>query len=641
MSNQANNPFSLKFNDEIKKQRLERTHHDNGGDGYLPMNSGYQAGSLISGYTLRWLYFLLALLLVLLGLRILYLQVFVGSHYRALAEGNRIRVVRTEPVRGIIYDRHGIKLVQNKPSYDVQYIPADLPEDDILEVIVDELAPALEMSTTDLLAKLKDDKNYSYLPLPLANDVSYEVAIRLLLQAKMWPGIQVVERSMRAYIGGPEFSHVLGYTGKITAEEYAAAGSSYQLVDYLGKSGLEFQYESVLRGQIGEKRIEVDALGKELKIIAENESVAGGDLILSIDAVQQKKLAATMTEIMQAKDLTRAAAVVMNPKTGEVLAMVSMPGYDNNLFSHQLSSQTFTELFENSDRPLFNRTISGQYPSGSTIKPLVAAAALQEDIIDEFTTFNSVGGLYYDIWFFPDWKAGGHGPTNVIKALAQSVNTFFYRIAIEEYDGRLGLGLDRLVKHLREFGLGMPTGIDLPGEVAGLVPTREWKWEKKEEVWYPGDTMHLAIGQGDILVTPLQLVNYISAIANNGTLWRPKLVNQMIVQQEKRVLSPEPLLSNFIDQDKLRIVREGMRAAVTSGSARLINSAEYQAAAKTGTAQAGDDKQHHSWLVGFAPYDDPEIAWVMLVENAGESTEVAVPIMKRYLDWYFSREDRQ
>ncbi|MFH1667566.1 MAG: penicillin-binding transpeptidase domain-containing protein [Candidatus Komeilibacteria bacterium] len=226
----------------------------------------------------------------------------------------------------------------------------------------------------------------------------------------------------------------------------------------------------------------------------------------------------------------------------------------------------------------------------------------------------------------------------MVKALAESVNTFFYRIGIDEYDGQYGLGLDRMVNYMRAFGLGERTGIDLPGEVTGLVPTREWKWNTQDEVWYPGDTMHLAIGQGNLLVTPLQMANYIAAIANGGTLWAPQIYKEIKDSNTDMVLSSVPTIvrDDIVDPENIDIVREGMRAAVTRGSARLLNTSQYQAAGKTGTAQVGGDKLPHSWFVGFAPFDDPQIAWAVVVENAGESTDAAVPIVKAVLDQYFA-----
>jgi penicillin-binding protein 2 len=367
--------------------------------------------------------------------------------------------------------------------------------------------------------------------------------------------------------------------------------------------------------------------------------VSGNSLYLYLDSALQNKLAEELAAALVARRLVKAAAVIIDPNSGGVLSLVSLPGFDNNLFSGTLSQEQFATLFLSEDQPLFNRAISGQYPSGSSIKPLIASAALEEGIIDRETTFNSTGGIYYDTWFFPDWKAGGHGQTNVVRALAESVNTFFYLIGIEEYDGRVGLGLDGMLKYLHKYNFGAPLGIDLPGEASGFLPDRYWKWETKNEPWYPGDTMHLAIGQGDILVTPLQMANYVAAVANGGTLYQPRLVwEKELKSTDVRLVEPTKILDNqVVSQESLAVVREGMRAAVTWGSARLLNSATYQAAGKTGTAQVGGDQNTHSWFVGFAPYDNPQIAWAIIIENGGEGSDLAVPIMKKVLDWYFSR----
>ncbi len=286
--------------------------------------------------------------------------------------------------------------------------------------------------------------------------------------------------------------------------------------------------------------------------------------------------------------------------------------------------------------PLFNRSISGEYPSGSTVKIVVATAALEEKVISENTTVVSTGGLHIGAWTFPDWKPGGHGVVDVRKAIANSVNTFFYYVG-GGYNDFVGLGVDRLEKYFKLFGLNEKTGIDLAGERAGFVPSAAWKKEVKGETWYIGDTYHLAIGQGDLTVTPLQVANYTAAVANGGTLYSPRLVKAILDDKNQLIkeVSTKIIRSNLADPNNLRIVREGMRETVTAGSARSLQTVPVPVAGKTGTAQWSSKKYPHAWFAGFAPYDNPQIAIVVLVEEGREGSSVATPIAKEILTWYF------
>jgi penicillin-binding protein 2 len=291
---------------------------------------------------------------------------------------------------------------------------------------------------------------------------------------------------------------------------------------------------------------------------------------------------------------------------------------------------------QDSNRPLFNRVVAGEFPAGSTIKPVMAAAALEEKIINENTTINSNGGIRISEWIFPDWKAGGHGLTNVKKALAESVNTFFYYIG-GGYDNFKGLGIDKIVKYFKLFWLGQPTGIDLPSEGTGFVPTPAWKEEAKDEVWYIGDTYHVSIGQGDVSVTPLQVANYTAFFANGGKLYKPHLVKQVLDSQNQVIkdMPTEVLATGFVSPQNIEIVRAGLRQTVLSGSARSLNSLSVPIAGKTGTAQWSTRHQPQAWFTGFAPYDNPQIVVTILVEEGGEGSAAATPIAKEIFDWYF------
>jgi penicillin-binding protein 2 len=327
----------------------------------------------------------------------------------------------------------------------------------------------------------------------------------------------------------------------------------------------------------------------------------------------------------------------MNPNNGQIITLISLPAYDNNLFAQGISQVNYDKFLNNKNNPLFNRAISGEIPSGSTIKPVIAAAALQEGIITENTSFLSNGGLSIGQWFFPDWKFGGHGTTNVRKALAESVNTFFYYIG-GGYKDFNGLGLDNLVKYMHLFGLGEETGIDLPGESSGFVPTKEWKEETKDETWYIGDTYHISIGQGDILTTPLQVANFTAVVANGGILYKPMVVSALLDEHNNLVRNIEPVIirQNFVDAYNLQVVREGMRQAVTSGSARSLSVLPVTSAGKTGTAQWSSRKANHAWFTGFAPYENPEIVITVLVEEGDEGSTMAAPIAKEIMQWYFT-----
>jgi penicillin-binding protein 2 len=320
--------------------------------------------------------------------------------------------------------------------------------------------------------------------------------------------------------------------------------------------------------------------------------------------------------------------------------MVSLPSYDNNQFAVGISTKDYQMLIENPDQPLFNRSVSGEFPSGSTIKPVMAAAALQERVVSENTKFQSSGGLRIGQWFFPDWQAGGHGSTDVRKAIAQSVNTYFYYIG-GGYEEFQGLGVERIVRYGKLFGLGEQTGIDLPGEAKGFLPTPDWKKEAKGEPWYIGDTYHLSIGQGDLLVTPLQVAMYTAAFANGGTLFRPHLVKTVLFGDDRIMTSvkEEPIREKFIDEYDMQVVRDGMRQTVLSGSARSMQSVPVPVAGKTGTAQWSSKKDPHAWFTGFAPYDNPAVAITVLIEEGEEGSSVAVPVAREFLTWYFGGQD--
>jgi len=586
------------------------------------------------------------IILSLLLSRSLYLQIVKGSYYHSMAEGNRIRIERIEAKRGIIYDRNKKPLVRNIANFLLYFIPSDLPKDEKeLDKIIKKVSQISSIEEKIIYENINkiDKKNIDYYnPLFIADNIPYEKAMLLYTEEGSMPGVFLTNKTRREYdISCFSFSHILGYTGKISESELKKYPNQYQLIDYIGKMGIEYFWENELKGFNGKKNIEVDAFGKEKKIISEEPAKDGNNLILSIDSELQKKAEEVMAVNLSKLKLNKGSIIISDPNNGEILSLVSLPSYDNNIFARGIKKEEYEALLNNKDNPLFNRSISGEYPSGSTIKPIIASAALEEGIINEHTSFTSSGGIKVGQWFFPDWKAGGHGITDVRKALAQSINTFFYIIG-GGYQDFKGLGADTIVKYEKLFGLSSQLGIDLPGEASGFLPTKDWKEKTTGEKWYIGNTYHLSIGQGDTLVTPLQVSTYTSYFANGGKLFRPHLVKEILSSDDKKIseIESSPIRSDIISKYNIQIVREGMRQTVTEGSARSLNSVIVPVAGKTGTAQTSGDKEPHAWFIGFAPYDNPQIAITVLIENGVEGSTVAVPIARDILNWYFSRDKK-
>lgn len=609
--------------------------------------------------------FVIFLFLAIIIGRASWLQIFKGGYYYSLAEGNRLRIEAIEPKRGIIYDRNLKPLVQNEANFVLYLIPHDLPAaDEERDQILRKIVAILDGQKTesigqggDQLTLIPDSQRFyniknqlggikrtalkAYQPLFVADNINYEKAMALYLECDYWPGVFLTNKIRRQYLissidNSASLAHILGYTGKINQEELEKYKNEYSPIDYLGKAGIESVWEKDLKGRAGQKDIEVDALGRMKKILNETAAQDGSNLRLSLDYGLQQEIELVARNHMTNAGLAKASVVAIDPRSGEILALVSLPAYDNNLFAKGISAEQYQKFLEDPNRPLFNSVISGEFPSGSTVKLVVASAALEAGVIDETTSFLSTGGLRIGQWFFPDWKAGGHGNTDVRKALAESVNTFFYYVG-GGYQNFNGLGLDRLVKYFKLFGLGEKTGIDLNGERSGFVPTAAWKKAVKSEPWYIGDTYHLSIGQGDLLVTPLQVANYTAAVANGGTLYRPHLVKEILSEnnQIQRIVQPEIINSGMIKPENIEIVRSGMRQTITDGSGRSLNTLPVQVAGKTGTAQWNTKKAPHAWFTGFAPYDKPEIVLTVLIEEGREGSIIATQIAKEVFSWYF------
>lgn len=599
----------------------------------------------------------LFLILFLILIRSFYLQIFSGEKFKKLAENNRLRFEPIVAERGIIYDRNLRPLVSNVPSFNLVLMPQDLPKDqNKRKEILAKIAQIGKLDQAKLEEKLQNTQSSFFQYISLMENLDYEKALSLIMQGSDIPGMGIEQVYNRHYLLSPEvkiststsaflsnktdrdvilsLSHLLGYTGKINKDELSK-NHDYLLTDDIGKTGLEKFYEKDLRGKYGEKAIEVDALGKEKNVIKISPPVVGKNLILTINLAYQKKLEEFLTQELKASQKQKAVAILMNPNNGEILALVNWPSFNNNLFASGISDQDYQKLTNDETNPLFPRAWSGQYPSGSTIKTLYAAAALNEKIIDKNTSLLSDGGIKVDKWFFPDWKAGGHGLTSVRKAIAESVNTFFYYIG-GGYQHFSGLGLERVIAYLQKFKFGEKLGIDLPEEATGFIPSREWKLKTKKEPWYIGDTYNLSIGQGDLLVTPLQIASLTAAIANGGTIYQPHLVSAFSdnITKEVNNIGIKTLASNLIPDEYLKVVREGMRQTITSGSAQSLGILPITVAGKTGTAQWAQNKENHAWFTCFAPFEKPELVLTILIEEGGEGSSVAVPVVKQFLSWY-------
>jgi penicillin-binding protein 2 len=574
--------------------------------------------------------------------RTAYLQIYKHDFYQAFSEDNRVRTKVTKAPRGIFYDKNMLPLANNIPSFDLVLIPSLLPkEEKEKKSIAKNLAQIVQKPTYEEIMEIFDANRVPSLnPRPIAENIPRNQALLIETKKDELYGIQIEVGSRRQYLEGELISHILGYNGKINAEEIKEY-PQYLLTDNVGKTGLEKTYETDLHGKPGAEKYEVDANGNVKKYLGKSEPISGNNLKLHLDLKVQRKLSEILKKNLAEKNLEKAAVIAINPKDGGVIAMISTPSYDNNLFSGGISQQEFQKISQDQNYPLLNRVIAGEFPPGSTFKLMVAAAALQEGIISRFTTITSTGGIQIDNWYFPDWKEGGHGPVDVVEAISQSVNTFFYYIS-GGFETFTGLGIDKIREYAEKFGLNKKLGIDLPGEKSGFLPDKNWKEEVKKEPWYIGDTYHAGIGQGDILLTPLQLGTYVCAISNGGTLYAPQIVDAVIDQDKNTIedIYPRIINQNFISKENLDIIKEGMRRAVTQGSAKELADLPTPIAGKTGTAQAGSKSEPHSWFVSFAPYEDPEIVLVILIEHGGEGHETSIPVAKEFYEWYFSEENR-
>ena len=586
-----------------------------------------------------WLIFLLLGVLLLFG-RSTYLQVIRGTYFKAVAEGNRLRLKDIKANRGIFYDRSGKVMAENISSYSLAIIPVDLPKgENEQREISRQISKITGLAEEEIYSKIIQQSNFSYEPEVILENLNQDQAIMTKVLNSQYPGVILKIQNARNYLTtqtSESLTHVLGYVGKIEeSQKQTYLEKNYSIDDYLGKTGLELFYEKELKGVNGREQVEVDATGQAKEMIASQKPINGQNLVLTLDLALQQKAEESLRQVLSGYGKKKGAVVILDPNSGEVLALVSWPSFDNNVFSRGLSNEEYQKLINDQNNPLFSRAMSGEYPSGSTFKLVIGAAALQEGIINENTSFNSVGGISVSNWFFPDWKAGGHGWTNIYKALAESVNTFFYIIG-GGYSNFEGLGVAKIKEYAQNFGLNQKLGIDLPNEASGFLPSQDWKEKTKNEQWYIGDTYHLSIGQGDILVTPLQVAAWTSVFASGGKLFQPHLVKEILDSDNRLVKEIEPKIinQNFIEKNYLKIINHGLRQAVLTGSARGLGNLPISVAAKTGTAEWSSQKSPHAWLTAFAPYENPRIVVTVLVEEGGEGSSVALPVAREIINWW-------
>ena len=597
---------------------------------------------------------LIVLLFGVLVLQLARMQILEHDTYQSRAEHNRLRTVPVLPARGLIYDRNSVQLVQNQPAFAAAVVPADVPEERFLPVVA-ELSTITGVPAQEIVARMAEAQESAdrFLPVVVKPNLDEATAFRLRERQADLPGVQVLVESARYYPSGPLASHVLGYVGRIDAEEYPRLRrAGYQLNDRLGKTGVELVYESVLRGTPGYRQVEVDVAGREIRTLRSTSPRPAGNLVLALDFDLQRKVA----DYLQAQlgESLNAAAIVMDVRTGGVLAMVSLPAYDNNAFAEAIDESELERLLSDPAKPLVDHAIAGVYPPGSTFKQVTGTAALQEGVATAGTTiatqgFISIPNRYNpsDVYVLRDWR--NLGTLNFYRALAMSSNIYFSYLAGGFYQGGQtvfeGLGAERLAQYAHEYGLGAPTGIDLPGEAAGLVPHPAWKEEAVGEVWTLGDTYNFGIGQGYLALTPLQLLLITVAIANGGDVLVPQVVREVVDNQGNVIQRIERQVARTLSiaDENLAIMREALRQSATYGVARGGTSSLVSVAGKTGTAEFGPRRADgpyryaHSWYVGFAPFEDPEIALVVFFEKEGPATHAA-PVAKQVFDYYFGRQ---
>lgn len=583
---------------------------------------------------------LVLLMFGLLFLRFFYLQVVKHDHYQTLAEANRISIVPIVPNRGIIVDRNGIVLAHNYSAYTLEITPSKAGD---LEALIDELDTLIEIAPKDrrrFNKLMEESRNFE--SLPIRTRLSDEEIARFAANRYRFPGVEINARLFRQYPQGELFSHVVGHIGRINQRdldqlEADDLSPNYRGTIYIGKTGLENSYERFLHGTTGVEEVEVDSGGRAVRTLSRTPPVSGNNLVLKLDARLQEI-------VFRAFGDRRGALVAIEPETGGVLAFVSTPGFDPNLFVDGIDPQNWNDLNTSLDRPMVNRALAGTYPPGSTFKPYMALAALTygkrtpQQVISDPGFFNFGGHV------FRDDKVGGHGLVDMYKSIVVSCDTYYYMLAND-------LGIDNISKFMAKFGFGSRTGIDIAGESTGILPSQEWKMRRFKQKWYAGETISVGIGQGYNAYTPLQLASAIATVANDGVMFRPHIVNYVenITNREREFIAQKPLPSLDLNPEHVAVIQQALVGVNKEGTgARAFAGAGYASAGKTGTAQVIGIKQgekyvesrtqerhrDHALFIAYAPADKPKIALAVVVENSGFGARAAAPIARQVLDYY-------
>ena len=592
---------------------------------------------------LGFMAFFVMSLFILLALRFIYLQITQYTHYQTMAENNRISMVPIVPNRGLILDKNGVVLAHNFFVYTLEITPSKVAN---LKTTIAELGQLLEISKADIrrFVKLKSESR-NFESIPIRTKLNEIEAAHFAVNHYRFPGVAIKSRLYRHYPLGKFGAHMIGYIGRINNKDLVALEKSGDLSNYkgsyhIGKSGVEQFYETQLHGQSGFEQVETDADGHAVRVIARSAPTPGTNLVLSVDSKLQE-IAET------AFGNRRGALVAINPKTGAVLSYVSQPGFDPNLFVDGIDVDNWKWLNESLDKPLVNRPIRGIYPPGSTFKPFVAMAGLEN--ANRLPPYRISDPGYYSLansrHRYRDWKPDGHGFVDMQKAITVSCDTFFYGLALD-------LGIIRLTDFVRHFGFGAKSGIDIRGENAGLLPTPVWKMRRFKQPWYQGETVIVGIGQGYTLVTPMQLAQATATLANNGVSMRPHMVVAMQSPVTGRTVRVAPVVQDRIalKAENIAIVKQGMMDVTLPGgtAASVGANAGYSIAAKTGTAQVIGIKQNakydsrsinerhrdHALFIAYAPADNPSIALAVIVENGGHGGSAAGPIARKVMDYY-------
>lgn len=605
----------------------------------MSLNAGWEN---ISGLKKRFLFISLAVIAIflLLVLRLWYLQIISTERYRQLSEKNRIRYIPVSAPRGPVYDRDGVLLIDNRPAFGISVLRQEVDDKDQL---LERLAYYLGVEKEVLQKRWESGSRFPrYRPFPLAEDVSRDILEKIQENSIDLPGVLTEVRPLRSYPHGELAAHLFGYLGEITQSELQSKDFSdnYRSGDFVGKRGLEKLFEGYLRGVEGERRVEVDVKGRELRILETQEPRSGNKVYLTLKQTLQREAELAFGE-------EAGAAVVLDVRTGEVLALVSLPSFNPDIFARGISGQEWIDLLQNSRHPLQDKAIQGQYPPGSTFKIVTALAALKAGVASAATTIDCQGALPLGNRDFRCWKKGGHGRVDLKRAIKESCDVWFYKVSLD-------LGIDRIAEMARSLGLGIPLGFALEGEKNGLIPDRQWKKRVYGSRWYDGETVIAAIGQGYVLTTPLQLAVMTATVANGGTVFRPQVVSR-VEDLDGHVLEqmvPEIINEAMLSPGDLQVVRKGLEAVANEpgGTAYASRLDQIRIAGKTGTSQVvklrdKDDKtpkteiayrfRDHALFVGYAPADAPQIAVAVVVEHGGGGGKMAAPVAKKIFASYF------